>query len=298
MSSHSALLGFDLGGTNLKAVAFASDGKILTEQTTPTNDDGSDKWLSGARDVILTLLKRFPADTQVGIAAPGLPSRDGSCILSMPGRLKGIEGLNWQKWLGLKLAVPVLNDAQAALLGETWIGAAKGVSNVVLLTLGTGVGGAVMVDGRVLRGHLGRAGHLGHMSLNPNGPKDVVGAPGSLEDAIGDQTLARRSSGRFQSTRDLVAALQSGDADAIRVWKDSTHTLGVAISSFVNLFDPELVVIGGGIADAGEVLFKPVQSALDEFEWRPGGSKVRLVKAALGSRAGAAGAAFAASTAA
>ncbi len=294
MPTSSAVIGLDIGGTNLKALAFAADGQILAEQTTPTNDDGSESWRILARDLTLSLLERHGPETPVAIAAPGLPSKDGLSILSMPGRLKGLEGLNWQKWLGLKSPVPVLNDARAALLGETWLGAAKGCSNVVLLTLGTGVGGAAMVDGRLLHGHLGRAGHLGHLSLNPDGPKDIVNTPGSLEDAIGDHTLPRRSSGKFHSTRELVAAMRSGDQDAARVWKESLHALGVAICGFVNLFDPELIVLGGGIADADQELFKPLECALDEYEWRPAGSKVRLVKAALGPRAGAAGAAFAA----
>jgi glucokinase len=293
-SSQRVLLGVDIGGTNLKALALSDDGQIVAEQTAPTNDDGSDNWRIGARDFILSLLNRFPADTPLGIAAPGLPDRDGLTIASMPERLKGLEGLNWQQWLGLKSPVPVLNDARAALLGETWLGAAKGLSNVILLTLGTGVGGAAMVDGRILHGHLGRAGHLGHTSLNPNGSKDIVNTPGSLEDAIGDHTLAQRSGGKFQSTRELVAAVRARDGEAERVWKGSVRALAAAIATFINLFDPEVVLLGGGIADAGEVLFAPLQAMLNEFEWRPNKSSVRLIKAALGFKAGAIGAAFAA----
>ena len=290
----SDLIGLDVGGTNIKALAFSIDGEIIAEQTTPTNDDGSESWLTRARDLTSSLLKRVGPGTRVGIAAPGLPAKDGSTIVSMPGRLRGIEGLNWQKWLGLESPVPVLNDAQAALLGESWLGAAKGCSNVVLLTLGTGVGGAVMVDGRLLRGHLGRAGHLGHSSLNSRGPKDIVNTPGSLEDAIGDHSLLRRSAGKFDSTRVLIAAVRAGDENAVRIWRDSIHALGVAICTFINLFDPEIVVLGGGIADADQELFRPLQSILDEFEWRPAGAQVRLLKATLGAKAGAAGAAFAA----
>lgn len=293
-STHPVLVGLDIGGTNLKGLAVSKDGQILAEQTAPTNDDGSDKWRLGARDFILSLLNRFPSDTPLGIAAPGLPDRDGLTIASMPERLKGLEGLNWQQWLGLKSPVPVLNDARAALLGESWFGAAKGLSNVILLTLGTGVGGAAMVDGRILHGHLGRAGHLGHTSLDPNGSKDVVNTPGSLEGAVGDYTLPQRSGEKFKSTHELVAAAGAGDQHAQQVWNDSIRALAAAITTFINLFDPEVVLLGGGIADAGDALFAPLQAMLDEFEWRPQGSRVRLLKAALGSKAGAIGAAFAA----
>src|SRR5205823_7874924 len=150
-----------------------------------------------------------PADG-IGLSAPGLAAADGRSIVCMPERLQGLEGLDWTKFLSAARTVPVLNDAHAALLGEAWVGAARGLQNVVMLTLGTGVGGAAMVDGRLLRGHLGRAGHLGHICLNPLGTPDVTGTPGSLEDAIGNCTIGARTHGRFQSTHDLVAAYRSG----------------------------------------------------------------------------------------
>jgi glucokinase len=288
------LLGLDIGGTTLKAIAFNMHGKILKEETAPTQDDGSRKWLNNVRELYQKAADDFHSSMRVGIAAPGLPSRDGKSICSMPGRLAGLEGLEWEKFLDAPGPVPVLNDARAALLGENWLGAAKGYSNVILLTLGTGVGGAVMVDGRILHGHLGRAGHLGHVSLDASGQKDIVNTPGSLEDAIGDHTLARRSSGKFHSTFELLTAFRTGDDDARKVWTESVRALGAALSGFINLFDPELILLGGGIAEAGPDLFGPLNTVLDEFEWRPFGSKVRLFKAALGPRAGAAGAAFAA----
>ena len=120
---------------------------MLAEQSAPTSDDGTKAWLDGARRVVRSVLAQCPAPAAVGVAAPGLPSSDQRSIAFMPGRLPGLEGLNWQEWLELDSPVPVFNDAQAALLGEVWIGAAKGAANVVLLTLGTGVGGAAMVDG-------------------------------------------------------------------------------------------------------------------------------------------------------
>jgi glucokinase len=212
----------------------------------------------------------------------------------MPGRLPGLEGLDWQQWLEMDSPVPVLNDARAALLGEVWLGAAKGATNVVLLTLGTGVGGAAMVDGKILRGHINRAGHLGHISLDPNGALDITNTPGSLEDAIGECTLARRSGGRFNATRELVVAYRSGSTEARELWLRSIRGLAASVAGFVNVLDPEVVVIGGGIADADDALFQPLQNALDEFEWRPGGARVRIVKAALGRNAGATGAACAA----
>ena len=287
-----ALIGLDVGGSHIKALALTLEGEILFEKSVPTRDDGSKSWMDRARDLFQQIRKLYPDDITAGVAAPGLAAFDGSSIAWMPRRLAGLERLNWQEWLGLRNHVPVFNDAQAALLGEVWLGAAKGAKNVVLLTLGTGVGGAAIVDGGLLRGHLGRAGHLGHISLNPDGTPDIVNTPGSLEDAIGEHTLAKRSNGQFTTTRELVEAFRNGSKEASAIWLKSIRALAAAIAGLLNVLDPEIIIIGGGIADADDALFGPLQAALDEFEWRPGGARVRFQKAALGPNAGAFGAAF------
>jgi glucokinase len=228
----------------------------------------------------------------IGISAPGLAARDGRSIAVMPGRLLGLEGLDWTTFLDAPKPVPALNDAHAALIGEAWLGAARGFRNVILLTLGTGVGGAIIADGKLLRGAFGKAGHLGHLCLDTRGPPDVCGMPGSLEVAIGNCTIARRTGGRFQTTHDLVAASSAGDALARDIWLGSVRALACAIGSFANILDPEAVIIGGGIARSGAALFEPLQRFLDEVEWRPGGGRVKLLPAALGELAGAYGAAF------
>jgi glucokinase len=298
MENAKTFVGLDIGGTQIKAVAFAADGATLAEETAATEDDGTSRWLERSRSLVRRLLGRCAPPWCVGLAAPGLPSADRRHIAFMPGRLAGLEGLDWQQWLGLDGPVTVLNDAQAALLGEIWLGAAKLATDAMLLTLGTGVGGAAMVDGRILHGHLGRAGHLGHVSLNPEGAPDIARTPGSLEDAIGECTLAKRSDGHFSTTRELVAAFREGSAEAAKTWLRSVRALAAALAGFINVLDPEVIVIGGGIADAGDALFAPLQARLDEVEWRPGGARVRLVKAALGRNAGATGAAYGAKLAA
>jgi glucokinase len=286
-------LGIDIGGTNIQALAVTPSGRVLADLITATGDNGNKNWIANvqaAKDQVCQTMKKSPA--WIGVAAPGLAAKDQRSIRCMPGRLAGLEGLVWRKLFKAMHPVPVLNDAHAALMGEVWRGAARGARNAILLTLGTGVGGAALVDGHMLRGHIGRAGHLGHVSLDPAGTPDVARTPGSLELAIGECTIAARTEGRFDSTQALVAASNRNEPFARDVWLKSVEALAAAIASFINVLDPEVVVIGGGISKAGPALFRPLNQYLARFEWRPGGARARIVRAKLGDRAGAFGAAW------
>ena len=286
-------IGIDLGGTNIKAVMVSESGELLGHHTCQTEDDSAANWAGLIRRQIEEFERRFEQQAMsIGLAAPGLVAPDGRSITSMPGRLEGLEGLVWADFLKVERPVPVLNDAHAALLGEVWKGAATGCRDVVLLTLGTGVGGAILTDGRLLRGHIGRGGHLGHLCLNPDGAPDIVGMPGSLEDAIGNCTLAARSEGRFTTTRQLVGAYLAGDPKATEIWLRSVFQLACAVASMINALDPEVIILGGGIARAGPALFEPLDGFLEKVEWRPDGHRVRIVPATLGEIAGALGAAY------
>jgi len=286
-------IGVDLGGTNIKIVVVSHDGGLLEYLSCNTADtEGS--WAQTIKTNLLKIQsRRGQPPAHIGIAAPGLAAKDGKSIAYMQGRLAGLQGFMWESFL--QSHVVVLNDAHAALLGEVWQGAAKGYRDVILLTLGTGVGGAVLVDGRLIKGQIGRAGHLGHTSVNSDGAPDIVNTPGSLEQMIGNYNLAERSDGRFISTRKLVEAHLAGDSEATKIWLRSIYHLAAAIASFINSFDPEIVIIGGGIAQAGSALFDPLRQHLDRFEWRPMGHQVPVIAAALGEKAGAIGAAYHAS---
>lgn len=286
-------IGCDIGVTYCKIVCVTRDGLVLRQKTTKTNADSPD-WPVGIREEINRLETEHGDAFAVGVAAPGIADSLGDRIYWMQGRLDKVQGLNWREFFGRPSQdVPVLNDAHAALLGEAWIGAAKDARNVALLTLGTGVGGALMVDGKLLRGDIGRAGHLGHISLDVDGPPDVTNCPGSLENVIGNVTVEARTGGRFTTTHDLIAAHLAGDADASGVWLRSVNALAAAVASMINVADPSVFVIGGGIARAGPALFDPLNEYLDRYEWRPHGRRVKIVPAALGEYAGALGAAWA-----
>ena len=225
---------------------------------------------------------------RVGLAAPGLAEPGGACIRWMPGRMKGLEGLDWSAVL--ERPVRVWNDAQAALLAEVWAGAGRGCRDVLMLTLGTGVGGAVLSQGRLLTGRIGRGGHVGHITLNAAGERDVFQTPGSLEQAVGNLTVRERTRGRFETTLALIEAVREGEAQAMAVWDVMMRDLAAGLASLINVLDPERIIIGGGIASgAGELLFNPLSGWMDRFEWRPGGVRVPVVAAAMGEWAGVVG---------
>lgn len=285
-------IGIDIGGTSIKAVAVTPEG-ILTAAEHAEFDAGRPlHFLETARVVLQKLIATTGGrPAAVGLCAPGLAAADGWSIANLPDRLPGMEGLDWTAALDSGLRVPVLNDALAALTGETWLGAARGSSNVLLLTLGTGLGGAAMVDGRLLRGNSGRAGHVGHISLNPAGKPDICGTPGSLESAVGNDTIRERTGGRFPTTLGLIKAYESGEAAAREFWLTTLRDLAAGIVSLANVLDPEVVVIGGGIATAGESLFGPLREQVRRMEWQVPGHALRIVPATLGDKAGAFGAA-------
>ena len=288
MTASPCSVGIDIGATNIKAVCVTSEGHELARTTVPT-PVGREKLIDGVRGVLAgfaELSAQF-----LGVSSPGLAARDGRSIGWMRGRSDAVQGLDWSEALGRDDLVPVLNDAHAATLGEAWQGAARGCDDVVLLTLGTGIGGGIVVGGKLLRGHLGRAGHLGHLCLDIDGPPDICRTPGSFEEAVADCGVHRRSAGRFSTTEEVVKAAAQGDARAADMWARSIRALACGIASIANAVDPGIVVLGGGIATAGDALFRPLARQLDEVEWRPTGFGVRVVPAELGNMAGAFGAA-------
>lgn len=292
-------IGIDLGGTNIKAALVEREsGHVVETRSTPTRDGEWDGGLPRFARGVGALVKELEivageSSLTVGLSAPGLADLRGRWIDWMPGRMDGLEKFDWAAFLNRQAVV--LNDAHAALLGEVWMGAAKGMRHAFMLTLGTGVGGAVFADGRLLRGAIGRAGHLGHVTVDAAADKDIFNTPGSLELAIGNQTIGQRGDGRYATSHELVRAALGGDGFALEVWERSVRDLAAAIASLINVLDPEVVIVGGGIAaGAGDFLMTPLREKVAEFEWRPGGRACPVVPASAGEWAGALGAVYAA----
>jgi glucokinase len=284
-------IGIDLGCTNIKGVLMDRDGNILEGTIVETNEQDDKHWKRAVAVIVDDLKKKTShAVEAIGLSAPGLADEKNTSIAHMPGRLPGLENFNWSAWI--RQEVHVLNDAHAAMMAEATFGAAKGLQHAILISLGTGVGGGILINGQLYQGISQMAGHIGHMSVHADSNNlDVTNMPGSIEDAIGNVTLPIRSNGKYHSTEDLVNDYRKSDAFASWVWLTSVRKLAVAIASCINILSPEAVILSGGIVQAEEALLKPLQDFLALYEWRPGGKQTAIKLAHFSDRAGAIGAA-------
>ena len=285
-----SVIGIDLGGTRIKAVALDNNGNVLHRLYASTNDNSDATWRQSVKTSVEELQSKLMlSEFIVGISAPGIPDEKNSCIAHMPGRMQGLENFDWSSFLHHKTYV--INDAIAALMAEAKLGVARDKKNAVLLTLGTGVGGAILIDGKPYQGNFQKAGHIGHIVIDHEDEPDVTGMPGALESAVGNVTIEKRSLGKSQDTHTLLEAYRSGDHFAKWVWLTSVRKLSIGIASVINILSPECVILGGGITEAGKDLFEPLENFLSIYEWRPGGNRTTIMKAQFGDMAGAIGAA-------
>ncbi len=289
-------LGIDLGGTNIKTVVMDDSGEVLDKKVISTEDsaESPEKW---KRNIILLMremtAKHVAGDKSkliIGISAPGLVGPNNKQISYMPGRLHGLEGYNWE--FETERSITVVNDAHSACLAEYESFYKDRVKNMLMLTLGTGVGGAIVIDGKLFQGALQRAGHFGHFTVDHMGPPTMTNMVGSLEFAIGNFSVEERTHGQYKTTKELVDAYLNHDTLASYWWLLSVQKLATGIASLINTFSPELIVIGGGISNADEALFKPLNDFLSIYEWTPDEHHVEVRKAQFGNFSGAIGAAF------
>jgi len=278
-----AAIGIDLGGSRIKAVVIDESGTVLHQHYQPTNDGDDSNWKTGVAEAVLDLQGKIKnTGSVIGISAPGLPNSGNTAIAFMPGRLQGLENFIWTDFL--KSRTFVLNDAISAMMSEARFGAAKNRKNVIMLTLGTGVGGAILIDGKPYQGAFNKAGHIGHMVIDSEGEQpDIIGIPGSLEDAIGNCTIKKRSLGKYSDTQQLLEAYRNGDLFATEVWLKSVKKLAIGLAALTNILSR--------ITEAGNDLFDPLEEFMSLYEWRTGGNKTEIVKAGFGDLAGAVGAA-------
>lgn len=287
------MIGVDLGGTTIRAAAVDPSGQIVrrVERPTPVESQASVvAALVAAIDAVVT------ADAgAIGVAVPSRIDRiHGRAISStnIP-----VEGLDLRDLVARRFGLPaqIENDATAAAIGEWRLGAGRGVRDMAMITLGTGVGGGLILDGRPYRGATGAAAEIGHLVVELDGPRcqNFCTGRGHLEvlaSGTAADTAARELYGPDADARLLVERARAGEEPAVAAVARIGRYLGAGIASIVNLLEPELVVIGGGFSAAGDLVLGPAREVLARDGLTPGRDTVRIVLAELGEDAGLVGA--------
>ncbi len=315
------LLGADVGGTGLKYVVAGTDGSILLRGEVLT--DAQDAGVSLDRlsqTVTQDLAQKTTANGNplsrlkaVGLACAGIVNPQSGCL----GRSPNLPGWEGTDLAGLvrssfgSIPVTLANDVNSALYGEFKAGAGQGLGSLVMIALGTGVGGGVLIDGNLLTGSHFGAGEIGHMVLDPQGPYCICGNRGCLEAWAGSVGLLRSaraaadendSTSDFQAllaergseltTRDLSSLAEKGDATSLSVFQEVGLRLGQAVGNLVNVLDPERVIIGGGVAQAGDLILEPCRQQVAQQVLAQSSETVPVVQAELGPHSAAVGAAW------
>ena len=304
------VLGIDIGGAQIRAGMVDEKGAILASRTITTPPD-LDTFLPLLHDAIRWLLEVTAVPAGVGIGCKGIINPDSTQVETLPGALHFLEGLRLADLVGLPLDVPVFADnaARVALAAELVWGAARSRQNVVMLTLGAGVGGAVLAGGHLLRGHTGVAGHLGHLTVDPDGPLCSCGNRGCLETVFSaraiegeawsavhrgcSSSLTRlfREQPQLATCRTIFQAASEGDELARAIVNTAIAKLAAAIAGLLHVFDPEIVILGGQVADAGEELLEPLQEEVWARSRGLLGRDVPLVAQEVADKSGIVGAA-------
>ncbi len=285
-------IGFDIGGTKIDA-GLVRGNKILRRKTLPTPKNKKD-FLAAVFDAIRELASRKSEIKGIGVAMAGVI--DAGKIIKSP-NLPKLNGLNLKKAIedGFKIPVRVGNDAKCFLRAEARFGAARNKKNSVGLILGTGVGGSIMIGGKIYCGRDGSAGEIGHtiIKINPKSeirnPKQLLNNLYSFEDFVSKKGFAAFG---IKDAKKLEDSAKKGDKKALKIHKIIGVYLGVGLANIVNIFNPEIIVLGGGLARAGELLTGPARRVVKKLALSPKAKNTPVVVSELGDKAGILGAAL------
>jgi glucokinase len=301
------VIGVDLGGTNLRTALLRIDGDIFNRRKEATN--ASDGWKKVVARLVDNITKQREIAAQrglhvsaVGVGAPGVIRMDTGVVVKSP-NFPDWNNLPLRDELEKALHIPVVieNDANAAALGEQWRGAGRGINSMILLTLGTGVGGGVVLDNKIWQGADGMAGEVGHMTLIPDGRQCGCGNTGCLEmyaSARGIVQSYREASGKLEAPQssEITSAqiyqdARNGEHVARQVMKDMGSMLGIGIANLINIFNPNMIVIGGGVKDAWDLFIGSTHEEIMKRAFQVPAERTEIVPSLLGDDAGMIGAA-------
>jgi glucokinase len=304
-------IGVDLGGTNIKVGIVSREGRIIKKASLPTlAEKGQDKVISQIKKGIKEILSHNKLKIRgIGIGSPGIVSTKKGTVENPP-NLPGWEKVNLGKVIKKEFGIRVIveNDANAAAIGELIFGAGKKIDSFVMVTLGTGVGGGIIINRKLLRGEFGSAGEIGHISIDFNGPKCNCGAFGCVESYVGNNYLIKRVQNELKEHNsskilDLIngdlnlltpiiiqKAQFAGDDYAASVIKDLGLYLGVGLASTANVLDLGTFIIGGGVAGFGRPLFNSVIETTKSRVLKPLIKRIKILPAKLKNEAGIKGA--------
>jgi len=308
----SLTIGIDIGGTKVLGGVVDENGKILATHREATPKEGGTALTKTIADVAKVLLQDHDA-IAVGVSAAGFVSSDRETMLATP-NISGWNGVNLKEEIGNLLGLPIVieNDANAAAWGEAVYGAGVGEDQMMMITVGTGIGGGAVIEGKLHRGAYGIAAEFGHLRVVPEGHLCGCGARGCFEQYASGNALMRHVREAINASPDaahnllargdgtvaglsghhITEAARDGDPIALAGFNTTAQWLGAGIASLSVLFDPACVVIGGGVIDAGEILLAPTRAALDRYMPFSGKHPTpRIVAAILGNDAGLVGAA-------
>ncbi len=283
------VIGIDLGGTAIKLGRFTSDGTCLNSLTVDTPQPATP---SAVVAVIVDAVAEVDPEKNavaIGVGTPG-PADEKGRIAKIAINLPQWRNVPLADILSAKIGKPTIidNDANCAGLGEAWLGAGRFYKNFILLTLGTGVGGAIFIDGKLFTGSFGSAGELGLIGLIPDGPQCKSGNQGSLEQHTSVIAIRRRTG---KEPAELGALAESGDAQALKFWQEYGKYLGIGVTSLIYVLTPEAVVIGGGVSASFEFFLPSMKLEIERRVMPTSRVDLQIIKAELGNGAGMLGAA-------
>ncbi len=300
----------DLGGTNLRVAAVSREGKILSRSKAATPQ--SDRAEVIVREIV-EAVKVCEESVQnegevraIAVAVPGIVSVERGLIIKAP-NLPALDRFRITAALKGELGIDVVleNDANAAAIGEHAFGAAREYSSTIMITLGTGIGGGIIIDRKILRGIDGTAGEIGHICVEPHGVPCGCGSRGCIEQYASATAIVRLAgelevqyptsslNGRQKiSSREVFEAGVQGDDLALEVFRQAGFYLGIAIADLLNILNPEAIVIGGGVVSGWDLLMPHVYEEMKQRAYRENTDRVKIVRAQLGDDAGILGAAY------